>query len=447
MPAERFDAIVLGMGPGGEVVADRLLSAGLRVAVVERELIGGECAYWACIPSKTLLRAPEVASDARGAAGAGPAALDFAAAAAYRDEMVRHFDDAKQVDTYRERGAEVIKAAGRLTGPRRVEAGGRELEADHVVIATGTGSAIPPIDGLDRIDAWTNREATALSTIPESALVVGGGPVGVELAQMLARFGARVTIVQSGGQLVDREDERPGELLADALRADGVELRLGRQVARVAPGVVATLDDGTEIRAERVILATGRRPNTEGLGLEAAGVEAGDSGAVAVDDRCRAGDGLWALGDVTGVMPFTHVAKYQARVVVANILGGDRKVDLHGIPRVVFSDPELAAVGLTERQAREQGIDVVTSHVDLAATIGRPVTYEQDPRGELGLLADRERRVLVGAWAVAPLAGEWIHVASLAIRAAIPIDTLLDVAPQFPTFAEGYLSAVEDLGL
>ena len=446
MAPERFDAIVLGLGPGGEVVADRLLTGGLRVAVVERELIGGECGYWACIPSKVLLRPPEVASDAARVAGTGPAKLDFAAAAAYRDTMVRHFDDSAQVDGYRERGAEVIKAAGRLTGPGRVEAGGRTLEADHVIVATGTKSAVPPIEGLDRIEAWTNREATALSTVPESAIVVGGGPVGVELAQMLARFGSRVTVVQSAARLVDREDPRPSELLADALRADGIELRLGAQVARVAPGVVATLDDGGELRAERLVLATGRRPRIDDLGLESVGVEPGPRG-IAVDDHGRAGEQLWAVGDVTGALPFTHVAKYQGRVVAANILGGDRRVSLRGIPRVVFTDPELAAVGLTEREAREQGIDVAVSRVDLTQTIARPSTYEEHPRGELAVLADRTRRVLIGAWAVAPLAGEWIHVAALAVQAELSLDVLVDTAPQFPTFAEGYLSAFEGLGL
>jgi dihydrolipoamide dehydrogenase len=446
MPAERFDAIILGAGPGGEVVADRLLRAGLRVAIVERELVGGECAYWACIPSKTLLRGPEAAKDADRAAGADAGRLDFADAAAYRDTMVRHFDDASQVDRYRDRGAEVIKAAGRLAGPGRVEAGGRTLEAEHVVVATGSDSAVPPIEGLDRVEAWTNREATALSSIPESVLVVGGGPVGVELAQMLVRFGARVTIVQSDDRLIAREDPRPGELLADVLREEGVELRLGAHVERVAPGIVATLDDGSEVRAEKLLLATGRTPRVHDLGLESVGIDPGDGG-LAIDDRGRAGDGLWALGDVTGVLPFTHVAKYQARVIAANILGGDRRVTLRGVPRVVFSDPELAAVGLTEAQAREQGIDVVVSHVDLAASIGRPVTYEKDPRGELAVLADRERRVVVGAWAFAPLAGEWIHVAALAVRAELPVDVLVDTAPQFPTFAEGYLNALEGLEL
>ena len=446
MGSARFDAIVLGLGPGGEVVADRLLSGGLRVALVERELIGGECGYWACIPSKVLLRAPEVASEAASAAGAGPVRLDFAAAAAYRDTMVRHYDDAAQVDGYRERGAEVIKAAGRLTGPGRVEAGGRTLEAEHVVVATGSVNAVPPIEGLDRVEAWTNREATALTSIPESALVVGGGPVGVELAQMLARFGARVTLVQSAERLIPREDPRPGELLAEALRADGIDVRLGRQVARVAPGVVATLDDGGEVRAERVILATGRRPRTAGLGLETVGTDPG-GGGLEIDEHGRAGDRLWAIGDVTGAMPFTHVAKHHARVVAANILGGDLRISLRGVPRVVFSDPELAAVGLTEREARDQGIDVAVAHVDLAASIGRPVTYAENPVGELAVLADRRRRVVVGAWAVAPLASEWIHVAALAIRAELDLDVLVDSVPQFPTYAEGFLNAFEALAV
>jgi dihydrolipoamide dehydrogenase len=448
MTPERFDTVVLGAGPGGEVVADRLLKAGQRVAVVERELIGGECAYWACIPSKTLLRPPDVASQADRVPGAGRVALEFASAARYRDYMVRDLDDAHQVEGYRERGAEVVKAAGRLAGPGRVEAGDRVLEADNIVVATGSDTKRPPIDGLDEVDAWTNREATTLKQLPASALIVGGGPVGVELAQMLARFGCRVTVVQSRGRPLDREDPRPGELVAEAMRADGIDLRLDGHVERVAPGVVASLDDGSEVRAERLILAAGRSPRTTGLGAETLGIALRNDGALEIDDRCRAGaDGLWAVGDVTGAMPFTHVAKYHGRIVAANILGGDRRADLRGVPRVVFSDPELAAVGLTESQAHEQGIDLAVSRVELPKVVARPWTYEREPRGELAVLADRRRRVLVGAWAVAPLAGEWIHLAALAIRTELAVDVLLDTVAQFPTFTEGYLSALEGLDL
>ena len=447
---DRFDVIIIGMGVGGEAAAGRLLAAGRRVAVIERELIGGECAYWACIPSKTLLRAPEARAEAARAAGVATPALNWPELRHYHDYMVRHLDDAAQVRGYQEQGATVIKGAAEITGPGRVEAGGDLVEADHVVIAAGSAPVRPDIDGLDQVPVWTNREATSVRDIPGRVLLIGGSAVGVELGQFYARMGAQVTIVQRAGQLVDREDPRVGELARDALAADGVTVRAGRTVARARPavgGAVITLDDGTETETDVVILGAGREPVTAGLGLKAVGVTPGARGEIPVDDHCRAGDGLWAIGDVTGISLFTHVAMYQGRVAADNILGRDRAASYHGIPRVIFADPEIAAVGYTTAQARAAGIDVATTEIALADSIDRPWTYERDPRGHLGLLADRRRRVLAGAWAVAPLASEWIHQAALAIRAQIPIDTLLDQVAQYPTYSEAYLAALEQLDL
>jgi dihydrolipoamide dehydrogenase len=447
---DRFDVIIIGMGPGGETVAGRLLDAGRRVAVVERELIGGECAYWACIPSKTLLRAPEARAEAARAAGAATPGLDWPELRDYRDYMVRHLDDAAQVREYDQAGAAVVKGVARLTGPGRVEAGGEVLEADHVVIATGSEPVLPVIEGLGQVPVWTNREATTVRDIPGRVLLIGGSAVGVELGLFYARMGAQVTIVQRPPALVDREDPRVGELARDALAGEGVTIRTGRTAARaqrVSGGAVITLDDGTQIETDVVILGAGRRPATTGLGLETAGITTDERGAVPVDDHCRAADGVWAAGDVTGVALFTHVANYQGRVVADNILGRDRAASYHGIPRVVFADPEIAAAGYTTRQARAHGIDVVTAEVTLPDAIARPYTYERDPRGTLGLIADRDHRVLAGAWAVAPLASEWIHQAALAIRAQIPIGTLLDQVAQFPTYSESYLTALEQLAL
>jgi pyruvate/2-oxoglutarate dehydrogenase complex dihydrolipoamide dehydrogenase (E3) component len=447
---DRFDVIVIGMGPGGEAAGWRLLQAGKRVAVVERELIGGECAYWACIPSKTLLRAPEAKAEAARAAGVATPGLDWPELRDYRDYMIRHLDDAAQVRGYEQAGATVIKGEARLAGPGKVEANGELLEAEHVLIATGSQPLRPAIDGLDRVPVWTNREATTVRDIPGRVLLIGGSAVGVELGLFFARMGAQVTIVQRAATLIDREDPRVGELARDALAAEGVTVHTGRTAARARPaggGAVLTLDDGAETETDVVILGAGRRPATAGLGLDAAGVTLTGRGGIAVDDRCQAGEGLWALGDVTGVALFTHVAKYQGRVVADNILGRDRAASYHGIPRVVFADPEIAAAGYTTRQARDCGIEVVTAEVALADAIGRPWTYERDPRGTLGLLADRHRRVLAGAWAVAPLASEWIHQAALAIRAQIPIATLLDQVAQFPTYSEAYLAGLEQLDL
>ncbi|MFC4564984.1 dihydrolipoyl dehydrogenase family protein [Nocardiopsis mangrovi] len=446
-----YDAIVIGMGPGGEVAASRLAAQGKRVAVVERELVGGECAYWACIPSKTLLRPPEARAGAAGVAGLSAPQPDWQAMRAYRDTMIRHLDDSGQVDGYRNQGVAVVKGSGRITGrdPWRVEAEDAVLTADHVIVATGSAPIRPPVPGLDEVTVWTNREATTLNEIPGRAVVIGGSAVGVELGQFLARMGTRVTLLQRGPFLMNREDPRIGALTTDLLARDGVDVRTGsepRRFYRDGTDSVVELDDGARIAADVVLLATGRRPRTEGLGLEEAGIEVGARG-LAVDERCRVAEGLWAVGDVTGVALFTHVAKYQGRVAADNILGRDRVADYAGVPRVVFSDPEIAVVGLTEGQARDQGLDFVTAEVDLAAMLARPWTYATEPEGRMGVLADRERGVLIGAWAVAPLAGEVIHTAALAVREAIPVGRLADGIAQFPTYNEGYLLAVEALNL
>ena len=447
---ERFDAVVLGAGPGGEVVADRLIRGGRRVALVERELIGGECGYWACIPSKTLLRPPEVRGEASRSAGVERPALDWPATAAYRDRMIRQLDDSRQVEGYEQQGATVVKGAARVAGPGAVEVDGRRLETDHIVVATGSDARVPPFDGSDAVPLWTNREATTLKEIPKRALVIGAGPVGVELGQMMSRFGSEVTLVQHADRPLNREEPRIGELLAEVLAAEGIDVRVGRSVkeARAAGGgVVVGLDNGERVTADVIVVGAGRSPRAAGLGLETVGIQLDDRGGIPVDVGCRAADGVWAVGDVTGVAPFTHVAKYQARIVADNIMGASRRADYRAVPRVVFSDPEVAAVGFTAERAREEGIEVATAEVNLPALLARPWTYEEEPRGDLGLVADRARGVLIGAWAVAPLASEWIHTASLAIRAEVPIETLLDGIAQFPTFSEGYLGALERLEL
>jgi pyruvate/2-oxoglutarate dehydrogenase complex dihydrolipoamide dehydrogenase (E3) component len=445
---ENFDAIVVGMGPGGEVAASRLLAAGRRVAVVERELIGGECAYWGCIPSKTLLRPPEARGEVDRAAGVGGARLDWPDTRAYRDYMIRNLDDGNQVSGYQEQGATVIKGAGRITGPGTVEADGQVLRAEHLIVATGSEAVLPPVHGLDEVPVWTNREATTLREIPKRVLMLGGSAVGVELGQFLRRYGADVTLVDVAPRLLAREDPRIGELIGGYLSDDGVQIHTAvtpTRVDRDGDQTVLHLQDGPELRGDVLVVGTGRRPRTHGLGLESVGVQLDAHGAVAVDEHCRAADGVWAIGDVTGIMQFTHVAMYQARVVADNILGNPRRARYDGIPRVIFSDPEAAAVGLTSEEAQHQGLPVTTAEIDLSKAIARPWTYEKDPRGHLGLLADRERKVLLGAWAIAPQASEWIHHAALAVREQIPIDRLLDQVAQFPTYTEGYLKALEQL--
>ncbi len=444
---DHFDAVILGAGPAGEVAVSALADGGLRCALVEQELIGGECTNWACIPTKTLLRPPEAQHASARVAGVSKPELEWSRIAEYRDWMTRNLDDSNAISDYESRGITVVKGAGRLAGPGRIEVDGRMLETEHVIVATGSEPIIPPIDGLEDAGYWTNREATQLKEVPASAVVIGGGPVGIELAQILSRFGARVTIVEIFERLLSRETPEVGELIANALEEEEIVLRVGRravEVRREDGERVVRFEEGEEVRAEVVVVAGGRRPRTKGIGLETVGIEPSSSG-IAVDERCRAAESLWAIGDVTGIAMFTHVGKYQARVATADILGQPARADYRVIPRVVFSDPEIAAVGLAEKQAKEQGIDAISASIELANAIARPWTYEEHPRGSLGIVADRERQVLVGAWAVAPLASEWIHVAALAIKAEIPLAVLRDTIPQFPTFNEGYLSVLRAL--
>jgi dihydrolipoamide dehydrogenase len=448
--SDRYDAVVIGAGPAGRGAAGQLAEEGLRVAVCERELVGGECPYWACIPSKALLRPPEARAEARRVAGLGEAEQRFDPVAAHRDELIRHLDDTAPAEALEEKGVELVRGVARVAGPGRVEVGERTLETDRILVAAGTVSNLPPIDGLEDAGYWTNREATTLSEIPDSVVVLGAGPVGIELSQMLRRFGADVVLVEGSEHLIAREDPRIGELIVEALRVDGIDVRPGARATSVARGDdgrrTVSLEGGGEVAGTELLVAIGRKPRTEGLGLEAVGVELGEGGEIPVDERCRAGDGLWAIGDVTATMPFTHVASYQARVACADILGRSARADYDAIPRVVFSDPEIAAVGLSAENAREQGINVATIRVDLVDSIARPVTYEQEPRGqELELIADRDRGVLVGAWAVAPLAGEWIHQAAMAIKLRAPLEVLRDTVSQFPTYCEAFTNAVRAL--
>jgi pyruvate/2-oxoglutarate dehydrogenase complex dihydrolipoamide dehydrogenase (E3) component len=451
--SERFDVIVLGAGPGGEVVVFRLAPKGLKVALVEAELIGGECSYWACVPSKTLLRPPDIQEEGRRGYGTGPSAVDWQKVREYRDYMTRNWDDSKQVREYDEMGVTVVKAAGRLAGPGVVEAGGRRLEAPHIVIGTGSVPAVPPVDGLTDTGYWTNREATAMQAVPGSAIVLGAGPVGVELGLMMAAYGTQVTIVQRS-RVLSREDPEVSRLLAEALRARGIDVRTGvglSSVARRDGKIVASLADGQTVAGDQLLVASGRRPRVRDIGLETVGL--GDRDRLAIDQHGRViggPDGLWAVGDVTGVAAFTHVAKYQGRAVAANILqavtgrGEPRPLDYRAVPRVVFSDPEVAAVGVTEEAARAAGIEVRAATTELTA-ITRPYTYEEQPRGLLRMIVDAQSGVVLGAWAVGPLASEWIHVAAIAVAARLTAAFLRDTMYQYPTFAEAYLSAAEQL--
>jgi pyruvate/2-oxoglutarate dehydrogenase complex dihydrolipoamide dehydrogenase (E3) component len=437
--------VVLGAGSAGEhfVGALRRLDSEVEIAVVEHGLAGGECAYYACIPTKTLLRPGEVLAAARIAPGAAEAVTGELAVERvlwWRDEVTSRRDDSWHADWLEDQKAELVRGKARVARPGVVEVDGRALEYEHLVVATGSSPAIPPIDGIDEVEYWTSREAVWADGPPESVVVLGGGPVGVELTQYFHRLGSAATVVESSEHLLSKLDSEAGDLLRERFEEEGIAVVRGARAERVeaaGEGVRVQLSTGGVLDAERLLVATGRRPNVEGLGLEQLGVEITRQG-VTIDDRMRAADGVWAIGDPTGVQLLTHVGKYQARVAAANIAGREYRADYRAIPAAVFTDPQVASVGTTSG-------DHVVSEVHKIEG-GRLSTYERPKRpGLLKVAGKTKERVIVGAVAVGPEAGEWIGQLTLAVRARIPLDILLDTIQPYPTFSEAIFSALQAL--
>ena len=454
-PERELDVVIIGGGPAGEVCAGRLGDHGLEVALVERELIGGECSYFACMPSKGLLRPGELLAEVGRVPGVREAVtgeLDVQAALDRRDEIIHDLDDSGQEDWLAKHDVELVRGHGRLDGERRVAVDGEVLSARRaVVVATGSGTLVPPIPGLEDARPWTNREATTAKSAPQRLLVLGGGVVGVEMAQAWSTLGSQVTLVEALPRLIAHEEEFASDQVATGLREHGVDLRTGTKATEVRGRdgeVTMTLGGGDEVAGDQLLVAIGRRPHTDDLGLDTVGMEPGEP--IEVDDHMRSvrHDWLYAIGDVNARSLLTHMGKYQGRLLADHLAG---KADVPATqdgplaPRVIFTDPQVAAVGHTLESAREAGIDARAVDVQTAGSAGASYVG-RNTEGTSRLVVDEARRVIVGATFVGPEVAEWLHAATIAVVGEVPIDRLQHAVAAFPTRSEVWLYLLEEYG-